>query len=87
MLASIDVIQPNFKAWAQAAPESAGVIPTGSVMNSPKDAAALKAEIQRKINRRQWWFELWFGEAGEAEYKIYEDALKKAQEEQEKKGK
>ena len=87
MLASIDVIQPNFKAWAQAAPESAGVIPTGSVMNSPKDAAALKAEIQRNINRRQWWFELWFGEAGEAEYKIYEDALKKAQEEQEKKGK
>jgi hypothetical protein len=86
IMSSIDTIQPNFDAWYEVAPKARGVIPSRA-MNRPMDAEALKSRIQSNIDWRQAYFEFFFGEAGDAEYKLYRDKLKEAQEEQEKKAK
>jgi hypothetical protein len=84
---SINTIQPNFAGWREIMGDKGqGIIPP-HVMNSPMDEKALYDEIRGRINARQAFFEFFFGEAGEDEYKLYRDALRKSQEEQEKKAK
>jgi hypothetical protein len=86
IMGSINAIQPNFAAWREVAPNTEGVIPP-RVMNSPLDDQALYDAIRSNINKRQWWFERFFGEAGPDEYLLYRNKLKQAEEEQKKKAK
>jgi hypothetical protein len=82
---SVNAIQPNFREWEDIlGPKGQGLVPRGA-MNSPKGAEAFKGAIKDNIDFEQWYFELFFGEVGEAEYKIYRDNVKKAEEEQKKK--
>lgn len=84
---SINAIQPNFTAWREVmGAKGEGIAPT-YVTSSSMDKKQLYSAIQRNINRWQWYLERFFGEPGDAEYKIFRDALKKAQEEKEKKKK
>jgi hypothetical protein len=85
IMQSINAIQPNLGEWESImGPKGEGLIPR-HVMNSPKGPQALKDAIKSNIDSRQWYFELFFNEVGEDEYKLYRANLKKAEEEQKKK--
>ena len=84
---SINTIQPNFAEWREILGSKGGGIIPPHVMNSPLDETELYNKIQGNIDRKQFWFELFFNEVGGDEYKLYRDNLRKAQEAEAKKTK
>lgn len=82
IMSSINTIQPNLGEWQREIVKSNYIPP--NVMNSPANETELYNRIRGNINADQWFFELIFNEAGDEEYKIYRDNLRKAQEAEQK---